>query len=297
MNVTPRLARKLAVAIVVLIAGLYFVPVVTIIWVGAGLIDVLRNQRRDARVLERYFLGNGIPTWLLSPFNLIVDLICYRNKGIYKLEDLPEAWRAELDGVLEVFRQRHDEIIADIDRTFEGGRRGMYVYTWYGKENPHDIAEFKRDFRFIKTIAVSIFSGKESTSFHYGPLRLTLRVLYNLTPVRHDGIYIECQGRRHYWHDDPLYIFDDTLMHRSVNEYDARRYCVFIDMVRPTRFPAFLSALVSVVAVVVEKINARVLQELEDAAPGRQDRGLQVAPWPGVPTPAARSLAEPANFQ
>ena len=256
MNVTPRLARKLALAIVVLIAGLYFVPLVTIIWVGAGLIDVLRNQRRDARVLERYFLGNGIPTWLLSPFNLIVDLICYRNKGIYKLEDLPEAWRAELDGVLDVFRQRHDEIIADIDRTFEGGRRGMYVYTWYGKENPHDIAEFKRDFRFIKTIAVSIFSGKESTSFHYGPLRLTLRVLYNLTPVRHDGIYIECQGRRHYWHDDPLYIFDDTLMHRSVNEYDARRYCVFIDMVRPTRFPAFLSALVSVVAVVVEHINA-----------------------------------------
>lgn len=255
-KITSRLARKLAIAAVILIAGFYFIPILMIIWLVAGLIDVMRNTPRTRMVFERYFLGNGIPTWLLSPFNLFADLICYRNKGIYTLEDLPPEWQAEVDGVLEVFRQRREEIIADIDRTFEAGRRGMYVYTWYGKENPHDIAEFKRDLRFIKTIAVSVFSGKESTTFHYGPLRLTLRVLYNLTPVKSDGIYIECQGRRHYWHDNPLYIFDDTLMHRSVNEYDARRYCVFMDMVRPTRVPGFVSGLVSVVALVVERINA-----------------------------------------
>ncbi len=239
-----------------LAAGFYFVPVVTVVWLGAGLIDVMRNKRRDALLFERYFIGNGILTWLLSPFNLLVDLICYRNKGVYKLEDLPAEWRDELESVLTVFRQRKDEILANIDRTFETGRRGMYVYTWYGKENPHDIAEFKRDFRFIRTIAVSVFTGKESTTFHFGPLRLTLRVLYNLTPVRHDGIYIECQGEKHFWHDDPLYIFDDTLLHRSVNEYDARRFCVFIDILRPTPFPRFLSGLVSTVAAVVERFSA-----------------------------------------
>jgi beta-hydroxylase len=255
MKIKPRVARKLAIAVPVLVACLYFVPVVTIIWLGAGAIDVLRNKRRDAMVFERYFLGNGIPTWLLSPFNLLVDLICSRNNGVYAIEDLPGDWRAELESVLGVFQQRREEIVASVDRTFESGRRGMYVYTWYGKDNAHDYDEFKRDLRFIKTIAVSVFSGKESTSFHYGPLRLTLRVLYNLTPVRHDGIYIECQGQRHYWHDDPLYIFDDTLMHRSVNEYDARRYCVFIDIMRPTPFPRLLSALISVVAVAVERIN------------------------------------------
>ena len=68
------------------------------------------------------------------------------------------------------------------------------------------------------------------------------RVLNNLTPVRHDRIYIECQNRKHFWHDNPLYIFDDTLFHRSVNEYDARRYCVFIDIMRPTRFPGYCPA-------------------------------------------------------
>ena len=255
-QIKPRVARKLAIAVVVLVAGFYFIPVVTLIWLAAGLVDVTRNKRRDALLFERYFLGNGIPTWLLSPFNLLIDVLSYRNKGVWNLPELPPEWQAELTEVLDVFRARRDEIIADIDKSFESGRRGMYVFTWYGKRSPTNIAEFDRPFRYIRTIAVSVFSGKESTSFHYGPLRLTLRVLYNLTPVRHDGIFIECQGVKHYWHDDPLYIFDDTLMHRSVNEYDARRYCVFIDIMRPTPFPGVLSALIAFVSLAVEQFKS-----------------------------------------
>ena len=135
-----------------------FVPTVVALYLITGFLDVMRNERRDALVFERYFLGNGIPTWLLSPFNLLVDLGCHRNKGVYQLEDLPPEWRAEVETVLDVFRNRQNEIIAEIDRTFEKGRRGMFVYTWYGKENPHSIEEFKQDFRYIKTIAVSVFS-------------------------------------------------------------------------------------------------------------------------------------------
>ena len=52
-----------------LVVGLYFIPIVTIVWLAAGLIDVLRNQRRNAMLFERYFMGNGIATFLLSPFN------------------------------------------------------------------------------------------------------------------------------------------------------------------------------------------------------------------------------------
>jgi len=275
---TLRVFRKLAVATVLLAVGFYFIPIIMIIWLAAGLVDVLRNQHRDAKLFERYFLGNGIATFLLAPFNLLIDLFCYSNKGIYKLEDLPAEWRTELDGVLDVFRRRKDEIIAEIDATFASGRRGMYLYVWWGKSNPHDIAEFKRDFRFIKTIGVSIFSGKEATGWHYGPLRLTLRVLYNLTPVRNEGIFIECQNRKHFWHDNPLYIFDDTLMHRSVNDYDARRYCVFIDIMRPTRFPALLSRLISMVAVIFERRNTIFLKHWKILRPGAKADEAKPAP-------------------
>src|SRR5207244_6169312 len=54
-GMTPRLLRKLAIATVVLVVGLYFIPIITIVWLAAGLIDVLRNRRRDAVLFERYF--------------------------------------------------------------------------------------------------------------------------------------------------------------------------------------------------------------------------------------------------
>jgi aspartyl/asparaginyl beta-hydroxylase (cupin superfamily) len=253
---TVKSIRRYALGGLVLVAGLYFVPYLLIFFLITGLIDVMRNKRRDRVVFERYFLGKGITTWLLSPFNLFVDLLSYRNKGVYQLEDLPPAWAAEIESVLDVFRSRKAEFIADIDNAFQDGKRGMFVYTWYGKKNPHEVEEFKRDFRYIKTIAVSVFSGKESTSLHYGPLRLTLRVLYNLTPVETDKVFIECGGEKHYWYQNPLYIFDDTLIHRSVNDYDARRYVVFMDIMRPTPYPAVLDWLISGVSLIAERFNA-----------------------------------------
>jgi beta-hydroxylase len=219
-------------------------------FLATGMIDVLRNERRNRTLFERYFTGNGVTNWLLSPVNLFFDLLCYRNRKIYRLEDLPPAYRAEIESAIDTFRRRKDEIVADIDRAFDSGRRGMYVYRWYGQQYNRSIEEFNRPFRYLQTVAVSVFTGRESTSFHFGPLRLSLRVLYNLTPVDSDDVYIECGRTRHIWRDDPLFIFDDTLMHRSVNEDEARRYCVFMDILRPSPAPAVLSALRVAVAAI-----------------------------------------------
>jgi beta-hydroxylase len=62
--------------------------------------------------------------------------------------------------------------------------------------------------------------------------------------VHHDGFYIECQNQKHFWHDNPLYIFDDTLFHRSVNEYMTHggHTAGSSDIMRPTRFPDYCRA-------------------------------------------------------
>jgi beta-hydroxylase len=248
--------RKLAIAIPLLALCLYFIPILTVIFIALGLIDVLRNDKKDQLLFSRYFLGNGMFTWLLSPFNLLVDLICYRNRKVYKLDDFPDAYRQEIDFILGTFREKKTEIIADIDANFGAGRRGMYVYRWYGKRRIDNVAEFNRDFKYIKTIAVSVFSGRESTSYHFGPLRLSLRILYNLLPVQSDKVFVECGNAKNFWHENPLFIFDDTLLHRSVNEYDGRRYCVFMDVIRPSPFPGLISGLLAAVSVSVERINS-----------------------------------------
>jgi hypothetical protein len=48
-------------------------------------------------MIDKYFMGNGMGTWFLSPLNLIADLFSYRNKGQYSLADLPEAHRDEIE--------------------------------------------------------------------------------------------------------------------------------------------------------------------------------------------------------
>ncbi len=250
-----KLIRKLAIAIPVLVVALYFIPIITIVFLVCGLIDVLRNDRKDQRLFTLYFMGNGMFTWLLSPFNLLVDLLCYRNRGVWKLEQFPADYQREIKEVLGVFKERRNEIIADIDANFGSGRRGMYVYQWYGKHKIDNVPEFNKDFKYVRTIAVSVFSGRESTSWHFGPLRLSLRVLYNLIPVNAE-IFVECGNAKNYWHDNPLFIFDDTLLHRSVNEYDGRRYCVFMDIIRPSPVPKLISAMLALVSMSVERINS-----------------------------------------
>lgn len=252
---TVKILRKAAIAVVVLAVAFYFIPIITTIWVVCGLIDVMRNDTKDQNLFERYFLGNGLFTWLLSPFNLIVDLLSYRNPGVWKPEQFPEDYQREINEVLGVFKARKDEIIAEIDANFGAGRRGMYVYQWYGKHKIDNVPEFNKNYKYIKTIAVSVFSKRESTSWHFGPLRLSLRILYNLIPVQAE-IFVQCGSKKNYWFDNPLFIFDDTLFHRSVNEYDGRRYCVFVDIIRPSPFPGLIAGLLAIVSVSVERINA-----------------------------------------
>ena len=232
--IQPKRLRKGGIAVVALCGALYFVPFLTLFFLITGLFDVLRNERQTRDLFERYFSGNGFTTWMLSPLNLALDLTSYPNKKIYSLEDFSPDAREEIEAVLSVFLARKQEIIAQVDRSFESGRRAMFLYRWFGRRYNQDIAEFNRPFKHIQTIAVSVFQGKEATGFHFGPFRATMRVLYNLTPVERDDVFVECGQTRHYWHQNPLFIFDDTLMHRSVNEHDARRYCVFVDVIRPS---------------------------------------------------------------
>lgn len=253
---TRKRLRKGIVAVVVLSGALYFVPFLAIFFIATGILDVLRNERKDGNLFERYFLGNGVTAWLLSPINLSMDLLCYRNKKIYKLEDFSEECRKEIEDIISVFVARKEEIVDQVDRAFESGRRGMFVYRWFGRQYNKEIAEFNKPFKYLRTIAVSVFEGNESTSFHFGPLRLTLRILYNLTPVESEDIFIECGRTKHFWHQDPLFIFDDTLMHHSVNQHEARRYCVFMDVIRPSPVTALLSVLLVAISAIAQRIKS-----------------------------------------
>ena len=248
-----RLKKNLLAALGVA-AALLIMPVFALTYIALGLIDVLRNERKNFELFDRYFFGNGFFTaWLFAPVNLFVDLFCYRNKRIYRPEDFSPACRQEISDVLSAFDEHKEKIIARIDEELGDERRGMFVYRWFGKRYNSEIAEFNRPFEHLRTIAVSVFDGNESTTSHFGPLRLTLRILYNLTPTESTDVFIECGNTKHVWCDDPLFIFDDTLIHRSVNDTEGRRYCVFMDVMRPSPVPKLLATLLAPLSAVSQQ--------------------------------------------
>src|SRR6056300_1603767 len=172
------------------------------IWIICGLIDVSRHKTMNPKLIKEYFLGKGFLTFILSPLNLLCDLLSYRNLHTFKIEDLPVSHQNEINEIVKLF----DENKQKISKRFE---------------------------------------EKTSTSRHFGPLRMTYRILYNFNKVKKEGSFIEADGRINKWKYDPLFIFDDTLIHQSFNEEDNLRYCAFIDIIRPSYFDHLMKLILS----------------------------------------------------
>jgi beta-hydroxylase len=252
-----RFSTKAAKGILLLALAVYMIPRVLAIYLGLGLLDCLRNKRRTLRTLKRYFSGNGFLTWLLSPFNLLMDVLSlpYWNRGVYQLTDLPRSYQDELNAMMEAARR--SDLVGKLGEKMEGAKRSMIFFKWYGKnvQTSIDIPEFHRPYRYIRTIGVSVFNKKQSTGKHFGPLRITLRVLYNINEITTRNAYIEVGNHTNYWRDNKLFIFDDTLQHQSCNDSDEVRYCMFVDILRPSLLPALMGTILACVRVVIARFN------------------------------------------
>ena len=98
-------------------------------------------------------------------------------------------------------------------------------------------------------------TGSRRGRKHYGPLRVTLRVLYNINTIADRNVYIKVGNQTNYWQDNKLFIFDDTLQHKSCNESDEVRYCMFVDILRPSLFLGLMSATLACVRVMIARFN------------------------------------------
>jgi aspartyl/asparaginyl beta-hydroxylase (cupin superfamily) len=251
------LLKRVALPIVVFAPLIYFFPKLSLFYAVCGFYDVARNRAIDGAVIRRYFLGNGILTWLLSPFNIVMDLLSlpYINKGVYQLADLPSAYQEEVKRLIDTAQR--ENLVRQLEERSKENPRTMIFFKWYGLnvDTFLNIPTFHQDWKYIRTIGVSIFNKKASTSKHFGPTRTTLRVLYNLNDMDDHSAYIVVGDKTSYWRENKLFIFDDTLIHQSFNETDKMRYCLFVDILRPTKFTALMTAIVSVMRVLSRSFN------------------------------------------
>lgn len=259
--VTKAIKRLLVPTVFIVIPlafEIYWIPIAFGIYFVFGLIDVMRNTRRTLGTIDRYFFGNGFFTWILAPFNLLMDLLClpFRNKGVYNLSDLPAGHQAEINELIEATQRR--DLLAQLQSKMGDKKRGMIFFKWYGKniDTSLDVPEFHKKFKYIRTIGVSIFNKRASTGKHYGPLRISIRMLYNINNIEGKNAYIRVGNHTNYWSEKKLFIFDDTLQHRSVNETDGLRACMFVDILRPTTVPWLTGALLTGVRMLMAPFRA-----------------------------------------
>ena len=235
----------------------YFAPIPLLALFLCGLWDVTRNRGFDLSVFRQYFLKNGIGTWLASPLNILMDILAlpFVNKGVYELTDLPESYQTEIGGLLKTADD--GRLVERLERYMAGSARAMVFFKWYGRnvESQVELSEFHAEYRFIRTIGVSAFRERESTSRHFGPFRPSLRVLYCLNDNVGDDAYIKVGPVENHWRDKRLFIFDDTLLHQSFNETDAPRYCLFVDIIRPSYLPFIFDFAVSVIRLFFQGMN------------------------------------------
>jgi aspartyl/asparaginyl beta-hydroxylase (cupin superfamily) len=250
--------RRSMKALVLAVPLIYFFPKLSIFYALCGIYDVTRNRPINRDLLDKYFMGNGVFTWIMSPFNTLLDILClpYRNRGVYKLDDLPGEYRQELRRVLDV--AKNSNLVGLLQEKIGNEPRAMFFFKWFGKnvETDLEIAAFHDDYEYVKTIGVSVFSKRESTSKHFGYTRASLRVLYNINDIDDRRAHIVVGTTDHYWCEDKLLIFDDTLLHQSFNETDKWRYCMFIDILRPSFVPMIVNFVLQCIRILSRRFNA-----------------------------------------
>jgi hypothetical protein len=239
--------RRVLFPVCVLAPFAYFFPKIALFYAACGAYDVSRNTGLNLSTFRRYFIGNGFLVWMLSPFNILLDLFAlpYINKGVYRLEDLPPGQQADVRRLIEVTDAA--DLVRQVEERSKEHKRTMVFWRSYGikTEAIVDVPAFAEPWPYIQTIGLSVFNKKITTSPHFGWLRPTFRVLYNLNDIKDKSSYIVVGNTTNYWQDNKLFIFDDTLLHLSANESDQLRYCMFVDILRPSPFPRIMKAVVA----------------------------------------------------
>lgn len=216
------------------------------------------NTQRTAS--KRYNPPKDYVPPLMSRFINWVESINFKysvkdDKPIYSNDEFPWAneveaeWdkiRKELD---EVMRERNDlpnfhDIIKQVNTITNDNNWKTYFLAGHGincEENAKRCPETTRILKKIpnlKNAFFSILSPKKHIPAHKGPYNGVLRYHLGLIiPEPKEKCRIRIDNQIRYWEEGKSLIFDDTYNHEVWNATDGYRVVLFVDFIRPIKFP------------------------------------------------------------
>lgn len=205
----------------------------------------------------RYFMIYGVAVKLLQRLEkLIPQYSLIGDKEFFVSEQFN--WAKELETNWESIRQELDEILKyreslpnfqeiSPDQGYSAStddRWKTYFLYGYGIKAEKNSARCPETTRLIENIPGMktaffslLFPGKHIPE-HRGPYKGVIRCLLGLkVPEPREKCRIRVGSEVRHWEEGKCMIFDDSFPHEAWNETDDVRVVLFLDIVRPLRFP------------------------------------------------------------
>ncbi|WP_338148130.1 ornithine lipid ester-linked acyl 2-hydroxylase OlsC [Neoroseomonas eburnea] len=156
--------------------------------------------------------------------------------------------RAELDPLLQ--RQQDlpsfHELSGDVKTISADSAWKTFFLTGYGLSSERNIRQCPETWRIVqripglKTAMFSIFEPGKHLPPHRGPYNGVLRLHLGLIvpDAAADKLAIRVDRQICRWQEGKALIFDDAFEHEAWNHTDRTRVVLFVDFVKPLRFPA-----------------------------------------------------------
>ena len=202
----------------------------------------------------RFFMGVvAFAERLNLRFSKVGNPPVHDNATFPWLAEVEREWpliRAELDRVLE--RQAElpafQAIAADVRTISKDDAWKTFFLVGFGVRSERNIALCPQTWRIVqkipglKTAMFSIFEPGKHLPAHRGPYNGVLRLhLPLIVPPHAQGeLAIRVADRVCHWREGEALVFDDAYEHEAWNRTAATRVVLFVDFVKPLRFPANL---------------------------------------------------------
>jgi len=203
--------------------------------------------------VTRFFMG--IVAWaerLNFKYAVLGNPPVYDNATFPWAVEVEKAWpqiRAELDKVL--VRQKDlpsfQDISTDVKTISKDTGWKTFFLLGFGIKSEQNIRACPDTWAAVqkipglKTAMFSIFEPGKHLPAHRGPYNGVLRLhLGMIVPESTDRIAIRVKDQICHWHEGKVLIFDDAYEHEAWNHTDKTRVVLFVDFVKPLRFPARL---------------------------------------------------------
>ncbi len=164
-----------------------------------------------------------------------------------EIENAYPAIRAELEAVLQRKSElpNFHDISSDIEAISKDAGWKTFFLVGFGKPSARNIKLCPKTWEAVqhvpglKTAMFSIFEPGKHLPAHRGPYNGVLRLHLGLiVPQDGDEIAIRVDRQICHWEEGKVLIFDDAFEHEAWNHSPLTRVVLFVDFIKPTRFPA-----------------------------------------------------------